>query len=162
MKLPADFLQRSGYRLPTEAEWDFACRAGARTRWSWGDEGNPGLGSEYAWTYDNLFVLERMRPFPVARLKPNVFGFFDMHGNVGEWCHDRQDGQGRVLIDDQDIATGVADERKRVQCGGSFVWPVNRESRFGALPHFPSPASGFRPASTLKGLDPPAQGGITK
>jgi formylglycine-generating enzyme required for sulfatase activity len=78
---------RDGYRLPTEQEWEFACRAGAKTKCSYGvpDE---ELANNYAWWFDNARREGVHLSFPVASLKPNDFGLFDMHGNVAEWCQD--------------------------------------------------------------------------
>ncbi len=80
MEFPKDLLQRTGYRLPTEAEWEYVCGAGTTTRWSF-DE-SEALLPAYAWIITN----SSGRVHPVGRLKPNPFGFFDLHGNVDEWC----------------------------------------------------------------------------
>ena len=69
------------YRLATEAEWEFACRAGSQARYGPGDD--PNELRQYGWFLGNGY-----RTHPVGQKQPNAFGLYDLHGNVFEWCSD--------------------------------------------------------------------------
>jgi formylglycine-generating enzyme required for sulfatase activity len=155
MTLPADFLDRTGYRLATEAEWEYACRAKTLTSRYFGNSNI--LLPSYAWTPDALW----WKGSPVARLMPNDFGLFDTLGNAMEWCHDRY----RIhpfLPGDQcredtfgEEVVGDADEREdsRVRRGGSFLHQpddARAPQRDWGRPSNRHPFQGFRIVRTVK------------
>ena len=113
---------RTGYRLPTEAEWEFACRAGTVTRWSCGE--NEGLRQHAFWVANSP-----RRPSPVGTMLPNALGLHDTHGNVFEWCFDYYDekwyaGEPNPSIDPTGPATGL----RRVYRSGSW-WQRKSQTR---------------------------------
>jgi formylglycine-generating enzyme required for sulfatase activity len=153
MKLARNYLQRTGYRLPTEAEWEYACRAGAVTSRSFGQFEE--LLKEYAWYRSN----SGGHSWPVGRLKPNDWGLFDMHGNVLEWCQDQYNTQqprpGGKALEDEEGPLTVAENERRVTRGGLYVSQskhVRCAIRLPELPTSPTvrPGIGIRVARTLR------------
>ena len=104
-----------GYRLPTEAEWEYACRAGSVSPWCFGDL-VLDVG-HYAWYYDNAL----METHPVGGRKPNSWGLYDMHGNVMEWCYD---WYGELFYqqctEEEENPTGPTDGVTKVLRGGAW------------------------------------------
>ena len=103
----------SVYRLPTEAEWEYACRGWTSTRFSYGDDPVYTKLTDYAWYIDN----SGRTTHPVGQGSPNPWGLYDMHGNVLEWCQDwYRPYPGGIVVDPQGATTGVF----RVLRGGGW------------------------------------------
>jgi len=104
----------SGYRLPTEAEWEYAARAGSTTEYSFGDD--PAELKRYAWFKGNSPL---RRPSPVGQKEPNAWGLYDLYGNVCEWCNDRYGEEYYQQSPEQDPRGPLAGNT-RVLRGGSW------------------------------------------
>jgi len=137
--------EAGGYRLPTEAEWEYACRAGTTGDYSFTED--PAKLGRYAWYASNA----RKKTHPVALKKPNPWGLYDMHGNVAEWCNDIY-AKDYYRSNPQTNPRGPAKGEKNVLRGGAWncrAKPCRAARRVGENPGFvdacfPSEAIGFR------------------
>jgi formylglycine-generating enzyme required for sulfatase activity len=135
-RIPAD----SEYRLPTEAEWEYACRAGTTTRFSWGDDPNYTLRGDYAWSSAN----SGGQTHPVGQKKPSVWGMYDVNGNVWEWCRDWYGAYPGGTVSDP---IGVSSGSFRGVRGGSWgpgVWSCRSALRGYYTPDGHDASIGFR------------------
>ena len=107
------------YRLPTEAEWEYACRAGTQTKWSFGDDIDE-LG-HYAWYRGNTCFHNRCYSHVVGTKRPNPWGLYDMHGNVWEWVHDSYDKNYYERSPSVDPLGPPVDDPKKIECGISIL-----------------------------------------
>ena len=149
MSIPADVLQRTGYRLPTEAEWEFTCRAGAVTSRYYGHSLDlldayaryQANSKEHAWTCGSLF--------------PNDLGLFDMLGNMYEWCQDSvnasRPAKKGIYNDSINISESIVEKNPRILRGGSFYYRpafVRSAYRGWNAPAYRYSNGGFRPSRT--------------
>jgi formylglycine-generating enzyme required for sulfatase activity len=152
MELFEPYLHRTGYRLPTSAEWEYAARAGATTSWFFGS--SEELLREYAWYAGNAYG---ERAWPVGQLKPNDLGLFDVHGNVWEWIGDMwkpypEDPTPAVRIDREDSIPIVSAQYKRPRRGASYAYeaPFLRAAHRGSyVPDERRDNVGFRIVRTI-------------
>jgi formylglycine-generating enzyme required for sulfatase activity len=141
--LPEEKIAGSVYRLPTEAEWEYACRAGSTTKYCFGDS-DSRLG-EYAWFQEN----SGKQSHGVGQKRPNALGLYDMHGNVWEWCNDWYGEYPRIAVTDP---VGPLTGSFRVLRGGSWLRVAARcrsavRERF--VPSTRDNSFGFRVAMTV-------------
>ncbi len=118
------------YRLPSEAEWEYAARAATNTRWSFGDAESQ-LG-DYAWYRDNAWDAGLQYAQPVGSKRPNAWGLYDMHGNVYEWVQDRYGNYNNLTRTDPE---GPETGSNRIVRGGDFSdsAAVSRSANRGRL-----------------------------
>jgi formylglycine-generating enzyme required for sulfatase activity len=141
MTVKPNYRSLSGYRLPTEVEWEYACRAGTVTAWAHGSD--EAMLGHYAWYSRN----SGQTMHPVGSLKPNALGLFDMHGNAWQWCQDVFEVRGNEDIED------VKNSNRRVLRSGSFSYDarlVRSASRDSGNPAFNYYHCGFRVARTYR------------
>jgi formylglycine-generating enzyme required for sulfatase activity len=134
------------YRLPTEAEWEYACRAGSKTSYSFGSN-SKSLG-DYAWFVDN----SSEHTHPVGEKKANAWGLYDMHGNAWEWCSDRHGAYPKGAVSDP---SGPNRGTSRVIRGGGWDLgaAVCRSAfRLRYTPSFRNIYLGFRVALSPSGI----------
>ncbi len=130
------------FRLPTEAEWEYACRAGTDTHFYWGDDPDDVAVSDYAWYSENSVN----SPHEVGLKTPNAWGLYDMSGNVYEWCRDWFGAYAKEA-EKQTDPTGPEYGTSRVNRGGCWnlgAWNCRSAHRVGYQPHFKYSFLGFR------------------
>ena len=144
-ELPEEKKAGRVYRLPTEAEWEYACRAGSETAFSFG-ESVESLG-DYAWLADNSGGKTK----PVGDKQSNAWGLYDMHGNVWEWCSDWEGDYPIGAISDP---TGPREGSSRILRGGGWLDTAARcrsADRYRGIPSGRSNYYGFRLALSSPG-----------
>ena len=164
-KLKENYLSLTGYRLPTEAEMEYACRAGAVTSRYYGE--TEELLAKYGWYLQN----SKERTWPVGSKKPNDLGLFDMHGNVYTWCQESYKDypalKDQKASEDKEDVLSIVSTTSRVLRGGSFfnqASGVRSAFRLNIVPSVRSLNVGLRPARTLPlgsftALPPTPEGG---
>ncbi len=137
--LPAEKAAGNVYRLPTEAEWEYACRAGSTTKFSFGDD-ESDLG-DYGWYGDNY---DGGETHPVGDKQPNSWGLYDMHGNVEEWCQDWYGDYASVSVTDPSGVTSGSDRVSRGGCWYFTAWNCSSFTRYWYPTSYRSNYCGFR------------------
>lgn len=142
------------YRLPSEAEWEYAARAGTTTRYWWGDEATAARANYKTGVADDAAAGGDRPRFtvPVGRFEPNPWGLYQMHGNVWEWVEDRWRPSYIAISGEADAAAAAEDRERRTLRGGSWLNSakgIRSARRHAARPDFRRTDIGFRIAMTL-------------
>jgi len=130
----------SGYRLPTEAQWEYAARAGTTTTYYWGNVFDDATVGQYAWFSPN----SGSKTHAVGQKLPNAFGLYDMAGNIWQWCWD---WYGTYPSGSQTDPTGASSGTNRVIRGGSWrdlLYKLSPSYRLGYMPYYQDGNIGFR------------------
>jgi formylglycine-generating enzyme required for sulfatase activity len=117
-RLPAGYV----YRLPTQAEWEYACRAGTTTRYHYGDALRSGMANFSTWGEDNPPGVYLRRTTSVGSYSPNAWGLYDMHGNVWEWCQE--------FFPQVYMVRGGCLDSYAYDCGSAFSFYYDRDFRY--------------------------------
>ncbi|MEW6585884.1 MAG: formylglycine-generating enzyme family protein [Nitrospirota bacterium] len=138
------FCKKSGLNLPTEAEWEYACRAGTSTRFYWGQDPQEKEVEKYCWCFSN----SDFKTHPVGQKEPNAFGLYDMSGNIWEWCYDCG------LYPNTELLNPILRKRRKCELfrGGSFddsSWFLTSAFRGLAKPSYRECTLGLRVAFEL-------------
>jgi formylglycine-generating enzyme required for sulfatase activity len=148
--MPAERAAGRVYHLPTEAEWEYACRAGTTTRWYCGDD--EAALREFTW----LGEIAHGMTHPVGEKKPNAWGLYDMHGNVYQWCADRFSKDYYQQSPPSDPA-GPRAGSARVMRGGTWLFPASRGRSASRVPYgavLRNHAFGFRVVADTIAAEP--------
>lgn len=138
------FCKQTGLRLPSESEWEYACRAGTTTKYCFGDS-ESGL-NDYAWFKKNTMDIKNNFPHRVRQKKPNAFGLYDIHGNVREWCQDISKASASFRV----IRGGGWSDRSGFCRSMPFLMqkPDERRNNIGFRPAFTLPEPGLKEFSS--------------
>ena len=136
--MPAEKTAGHVYRLPTEAEWEYACRSGTTTAYGFGDDASR-LG-DYGWFDGN----SDSKTHPVGEKKPNAWGLYDMHGGVYEWCQDWYGAYPSGSATDPTGATSGSSRVIRGGCWGIYARYCRSANRYRNSPEFRDDYLGFR------------------
>jgi len=142
-QLPEEKAAGRQYQLPTEAQWEYACRAGSTTRYCFGDA--ESALSDYAW-YNKSNMASTIPSYPAGKKSPNSWGLFDMHGNTWEWCQDWYDSDYYAKSPMDDPPGPLNGSSHVLRGGGQFSseWFCRSANRASHKPGYRSRSTGFR------------------